>query len=172
MKPQRHARRLPALLLALLAASPLLNPVFDNFIPPAQASGPEAAFLDYMKKVLSEFTSELQAIGREFFKLMGVPPEKIADHVSELGVVLQQLKGETYTWDDIGLQYKVWAEKAVEIMKSNKVLTSDEANYALDALQGARGADAVIAKAGVLKGAVGGGAFGPRAVLVVERRAR
>jgi hypothetical protein len=41
---------LPALLLALLAASPLLNPVFDNFIPPAQASGPEAAFLNHIIK--------------------------------------------------------------------------------------------------------------------------
>jgi hypothetical protein len=66
MEPQRRARRLPALLLALLAVSPLLDPIFGNFVPSAQASGPEATFLDHIIKSAEELTSLLQVIGRDF----------------------------------------------------------------------------------------------------------
>ena len=84
---------------------------------------------------------------------MGVPPEKIADYVKELGVVIEKVKPDTYTytWRDIGYQYKEWAEKAVEIMRNNGVLMDDDAKRALEALQGARKMDAVITKATVLK---------------------
>jgi hypothetical protein len=68
MEPQRHARKLPALLLALLAVSPLLDPIFGNFVPSAQASGPEEQFLSHMIKVLEDFTKELRIIARDFLR--------------------------------------------------------------------------------------------------------
>jgi len=150
---------LTALLLALLAASPLLDPIFGNFVPGAQASGPEEQFLSHMIKVLDDFTKELRIIARDFLMKMKVPPEKIGEELAELAVVMKEF-GEDYfyTWKDIGLQYKTWAENAVQILLQKGVIEdSTEASRVLDALQGARKIDALITKAKVLKDVVGGG---------------
>ena len=108
---------MPALLLALLAVSPLLTPIFDNFIPSARAGDPEESFLCYMLKLVEDFSNtELRTIAEEFLKKMNVPPDKIAEQAGELAVVMKRLGTDTYTWEDIGLQYKEWAEDAVQIL--------------------------------------------------------
>jgi hypothetical protein len=96
---------LPALLLTLLAIGPLLDPVFNNFIPSARAGDPEESFLIHMLKSMEDFTNtELRTIAEEFLKKMNVPPDKIAEQAGELAVVMERLGTDTYTWEDIGLQ--------------------------------------------------------------------
>jgi hypothetical protein len=52
---------------------------------------------------------------------------------------------------------KEWAGDAVQILLQKGAIEGADDAVVIDALQGARRADAVIAKAGVLKGAVRGG---------------
>jgi hypothetical protein len=52
---------------------------------------------------------------------------------------------------------KEWAGDAVQILLQKGAIEGADEAVVIDALQGARRADAVIAKAGVLKGAVRGG---------------
>jgi hypothetical protein len=144
------------LLLALLAVSPLLNPIFDNFIPSARA-GPEEEFLKHMMKVLEDFTKELRMIARDFSMKMKVPPEAIEEQVAELAVKMVENSEVTYTWEQIGLQYKTWAENAVQILLRKGIIAdSAEASQVLSALEGGRIMDAFITKARVLKDVVGG----------------
>jgi hypothetical protein len=155
----KACEKVAALLLTLLAISPLLDPVFNNFIPCARAGDPEESFLNYMLKSVEDFTNtELRTIAEEFLKKMNVPPDKIAEQAGELAVVMERLGTDTYTWEDIGLQYKEWAEDAIQILLKKGVISdADEAAIALEALQGARRMDAAITKATVLKDVVGGG---------------
>jgi hypothetical protein len=89
---------------------------------------------------------------------MKVPPEKIGEEVAELVVKMVKFGRDYYGWEDIGLQYKTWAENAVQILLQKGVIAdSTEASQVLDALQGARRIDALITKAKMLKDVVGGG---------------
>jgi hypothetical protein len=82
----------------------------------------------------------------------------MAKQVGELAVNMVDWGRGAYKW---GVSVSEgWAGGAVRIPLQRGVVEGADDAVVIDALQGAKGADAVIAKAGVLKGAVGGGAFG------------